>query len=77
MWNLTESERSDGRTRYAILKGGSRHRSGGSDWYFDGGVRAPDFSAKYLVPGLGLGRSTSIGFRVAWTLSEVESKEEA
>ncbi|WP_323101323.1 SUMF1/EgtB/PvdO family nonheme iron enzyme [Intrasporangium sp. YIM S08009] len=70
VWNLTESERTDGRTRYAILKGGSRHRSQGSDWYFDGGVRGPEFSAKYLVPGLGLGRSTSIGFRVAWDLAE-------
>ena len=70
VWNLTESERSDGRTRYAILKGGSRHESRGSDWYFDGGVRRPDFSAKYLVPGLGGGRSTSIGFRVAWDLTE-------
>ena len=70
VWNLTESERSDGRTRYAILKGGSHHESHGSDWYFDGGVRPPDFSAKYLLPGLGGGRSTSIGFRVAWDLTE-------
>ena len=70
VWNLTESERSDGRTRYVILKGGARHRSEGSDWYFDGGVRGPDFSAKYLVPGLGGGRSTSVGFRVAWTLPD-------
>jgi Sulfatase-modifying factor enzyme 1 len=70
VWNLTESERSDGRTRYVILKGGARHRSQGSDWYFDGGVRGPDFSAKYLVPGLGAGRSTSVGFRVAWTLPD-------
>ncbi len=69
VWNLTESERTDGRTRYLILKGGSAHRSEGSDWYFDGGVRTPDFSAKYLVPGLGLARSTSIGFRVAWLLN--------
>ena len=70
VWNLTESERSDGRTRYLILKGGAQHRSEGSDWYFDGGVRGADFSAKYLVPGLGGGRSTSIGFRVAWTLPD-------
>jgi hypothetical protein len=70
VWNLTESERSDGRTRFVILKGGARHRAEGSDWYFDGGVRSADFSAKYLVPGLGGGRSTSVGFRVAWTLPE-------
>ncbi len=73
VWNLTDSERSDGRTRYAILKGGSRHRSEGSDWYFDGGLRGPEFSAKYLVPGSGLGRSTSIGFRIAWDLAEETS----
>lgn len=70
VWNLTESERSDGRTRYLILKGGSAHRAEGSDWYFDGGVRGPDFSAKYLVPGLGLARSSSIGFRIAWRLGD-------
>jgi len=70
VWNLTESERSDGRTRFVILKGGARHRAEGSDWYFDGGVREADFSAKYLVPGLGGGRSSSVGFRVAWTLPE-------
>lgn len=70
VWNLTESEQSDGRTRFMMLKGGSDHRSEGSSWYFDGGVREGDFSAKYLVPGRGLGRSTSIGFRVAWPLGD-------
>jgi hypothetical protein len=73
VWNLTESERTDGRTRYAILKGGARHRSEGSDWYFDGGVRGPEFSAKYLVPGLGLARSSSIGFRIAWDPTEEDT----
>jgi len=68
VWNLTESEHSDGRTRFIMLKGGADHCSIGSSWYLDGGVKAPEFSAKYLVPGSGLGRSTSIGFRVAWPL---------
>jgi hypothetical protein len=66
VWNLTESEFSDGRTRFSMLKGGSAHLTGGSDWYFDGGVRHAAFAAKYLMPGSGLGRSTSIGFRCAW-----------
>jgi hypothetical protein len=69
VWNLTESEHSDGRTRFLMLKGGSAHRSEGSPWYFDGGVRDPEFAAKYLIPGLGLGRSASVGFRLAWDLS--------
>jgi len=68
VWNWTESEHSDGRTRFAMLKGGSAYRCEGSEWYFDGGVREPEFAAKLLVPGLGLSRSSSIGFRCAWTL---------
>lgn len=64
VWNWTESEHSDGRTRFVMLKGGSAHRSDGSDWYFDGGVKPPEFSAKLLLPGLGQDASPSIGFRV-------------
>lgn len=66
VWNWTESEHSDGRTRFVMLKGGSAHRSEGSDWYFDGGVQTPEFSAKLLLPGLGQDASPSIGFRVCW-----------
>lgn len=68
VWNWTESEHSDGVSRFAMLKGGSEHRSGGSDWYTDGGVREPAFSLKFLLAGLGVERSASIGFRVAWDL---------
>ena len=75
VWNLTESEHTDGRTRFLLLKGGAARHTTGSPWYFDGGVRHPEFSAKYLVPGLGLGRSTSIGFRLAWDLSDAEGEE--
>ena len=66
VWNWTESEHSDGRTRFVMLKGGSAHVSEGSDWYVDGGVRAPEFSLKLLLPGLGHDASPSIGFRVCW-----------
>jgi hypothetical protein len=66
VWNWTESEHSDGITRFVILKGGSDFVAQGSDWYFDGGVRAPEFSAKYLLLGLGLDASPNIGFRLAW-----------
>lgn len=68
VWNLTESEHSDGRTRFMMLKGGSDYRCEGSGWYFDGGRQDPDFSAKFLIPGLGLARSSQIGFRIAWDL---------
>jgi hypothetical protein len=64
-WNWTESEHTDGRTRFAILKGGSAWRAEGSDWYVDGGPQEPSYSLKLLLLGGGLGRSTRIGFRLA------------
>lgn len=70
VWNWTESEHTDGVTRFAMLKGGSEHESRGSDWYVDGGPRPPEFSLKYLLAGLGLDRSPSIGFRLAWDREE-------
>lgn len=66
VWNWTESEHSDGITRFVMLKGGSEHVSSGSDWYTDGGPREPSFSLKLLLAGLGVERSSSIGFRLAW-----------
>ena len=66
VWNWTESEHSDGITRFAILKGGCAYEALGSEWYFDGGPRPPEFSAKLLLAGLGIDRSPSIGFRLAW-----------
>ncbi len=69
VWSWTESEHSDGRTRFVMLKGGSDHRSEGSEWYADGGPQPPEVSFKLLLPGLGVARSPSIGFRCAWVLS--------
>lgn len=66
VWNWTDSEHSDGRTRFVMLKGGAEHRSEGSDWYVDGGVQSPEFALKFLLPGLGVDASPSIGFRVCW-----------
>jgi len=68
VWNWTESEHSDGITRFAILKGGSRFVAAGSEWYVDGGPRAPEFSVKLLLAGLGVERSPAIGLRLAWDL---------
>jgi formylglycine-generating enzyme len=64
VWNWTESEHSDGRTRFAILKGGSAFRADGSDWYVDGGPQDADYSLQLLLAGP-LQRSTRIGFRLA------------
>ncbi len=68
VWNLTESEHSDGRTRFCVLKGGSDAGATGSEWYVDAGEQPADYSLTYLVPGSGLARSTAIGFRCAWTV---------
>jgi formylglycine-generating enzyme len=65
VWNWTESEHSDGRTRFAILKGGSDWQADGSDWYVDGGPQDPRYSLKLLLLGGGLARSPHIGFRLA------------
>ncbi len=69
VWEWTESEHRDGRTRFAILKGGSDHVVAGSDWYVDGGDVRPERSLKLLLVGGGLQRSPSIGFRLAVDLS--------
>ncbi|MEU5674545.1 hypothetical protein ABZ749_30275, partial [Micromonospora sp. NPDC047753] len=71
VWNLTESEHSDGRTRFAILKGGAQYRAQGSDWYLDGGPQPADVSVKLLLTGAGLARSEQVGFRCAADLPEV------
>jgi formylglycine-generating enzyme len=65
VWEWTESEHRDGRTRFAILKGGSDHVVAGSDWYVDGGDVRAERSLKLLLVGGGLQRSPSIGFRLA------------
>jgi sulfatase modifying factor 1 len=65
VWEWTESEHRDGRTRFAVLKGGSDFRAEGSDWYVDGGPQEPSFSLELLLLGGGLARSRWIGFRIA------------
>jgi formylglycine-generating enzyme required for sulfatase activity len=68
VWEWTESERSDGRTRFCILKGGSFYTARGSGWYMDGGPRPNAFAAKFLLMWPGLDRCATIGFRCAATL---------
>lgn len=64
-WEWTESEYSDGRTRFAILKGGSWFKAQGSQWYTDGGPQAGRFGMKFLLMWPGLDRCATIGFRCA------------
>ncbi len=70
VWNWTESEHTDGRTRFAILKGGSAFRAEGSDWYVDGGIQPPSYALQIPLLGMGLARSTRIGFRCAVDLPD-------
>jgi formylglycine-generating enzyme required for sulfatase activity len=63
VWEWTESERSDGRTRFSILKGGSFYTARGSGWYMDGGPRQNQFAAKMLLMWPGLDRCATVGFR--------------
>ncbi|HAH25732.1 MAG TPA: hypothetical protein DCL77_18575 [Prolixibacteraceae bacterium] len=64
-WELTESEYSDGRSRFCILKGGSFYKAKGSEWYFDGGPQPLNFAAKQLLIYPGIDRCSTIGFRCA------------
>ena len=62
-WEWTESERSDGRTRFCILRGGSWYKAKGSRWYADGGPQPTHRAAKFLMMWPGLDRCATIGFR--------------
>ncbi|HYK96855.1 MAG TPA: SUMF1/EgtB/PvdO family nonheme iron enzyme [Candidatus Acidoferrales bacterium] len=70
VWNWTESEHTDGRTRFVILKGGSDAPPGGSEWYADSGPREPEYSFKYLRVSAAVERSAFIGFRCAVSLAD-------
>jgi formylglycine-generating enzyme required for sulfatase activity len=64
-WEWTESEYSDGRTRFAILRGGSFFKAEGSIWYTDGGPQSCRFGMKFLLMWPGLDRCATVGFRCA------------
>jgi formylglycine-generating enzyme required for sulfatase activity len=65
VWELTESERIDGMSRFCILKGGSFYRALGSEWYTDGGPQPNAFSVKMPLAWPGIDRCATIGFRCA------------
>jgi formylglycine-generating enzyme required for sulfatase activity len=63
VWQWTESERNDSRTRFCIIRGGSYFAPQGSAWYVDGGPREANFATKFLLMWPGLDRCATIGFR--------------
>lgn len=65
VWELTESERTDGHTRYHILKGGCWHVAEGSHWFFDSGAKPADWGAKHILLCEAWDRCSTIGFRCA------------
>lgn len=69
IWNLTESEHRDGRSRFSIIKGGCAPLPEVSDWYVESGPLPPERSVKLLTMGAGLVRSPSMGFRCAMDLA--------
>ena len=69
VWQWTESERSDGRTRFAMIRGGGWFNAKGSLWYVSGGPKPVNYSAKMLLMWPGLDRCATVGFRCVAELS--------
>lgn len=68
VYEWTESQRSDGHTRFVILRGGSyfdpqANPETSSIWYNDGGPRPCNHHSKFLLMYPGLDRCSTIGFR--------------
>jgi formylglycine-generating enzyme required for sulfatase activity len=63
VWEWTESERDDGHTRFAILRGGSWFEAKGSVWYVPGGPQPCTSHTKFLLMWPGLDRCGTVGFR--------------
>ena len=63
VWEWTESERDDGHTRFAIIRGGSYLKVEGSIWYNASGAQPNDCHEKILLMYPGLDRCGTVGFR--------------
>jgi formylglycine-generating enzyme required for sulfatase activity len=72
VWEMTESERTDGHTRYRILKGGCWHEVKNSHWLFDTGAHPADWGAKQILLCDGWDRCSTIGFRCAADLKTLK-----
>lgn len=63
VWELNESLRDDGHTRFLILRGGSYFKAEGSAWYAPSGPQPCDSHAKFILMWAGLDRCSTVGFR--------------
>ncbi len=63
VWEWTESERDDGHTRYAIIRGGSHLVVESSKWYMASSAQPNDCHAKMPLMYPGPDRCRTIGFR--------------
>jgi formylglycine-generating enzyme required for sulfatase activity len=77
VWEWTESERSDGNTRFCIIRGGSFYEARGSHWYADGGPRPCNFAAKFLLMWPGLDRCETVGFRCVVDIADEDGTANA
>ena len=68
-WELTESEHTDGHTRFVLLRGGVFLPPGESEWLVARGARRNDSHAKYILLSDGLDRSAAISFRTVIDLA--------
>lgn len=62
-WEWTESERSDGINRFAMIRGGSYYEPRFGIWYTGGGPQPCNSAEKLLLMWPGLDRFATIGFR--------------
>jgi gamma-glutamyl hercynylcysteine S-oxide synthase len=65
VWEMTASERTDGHTRYRIIRGGCWHKVDHSKWLFDNGAQPADWGSKQIVLCDGWDRCSTVGFRCA------------
>ncbi len=63
VWEWTESQRDDGHTRYAMLRGGSFRIVSGPAWYPTSDAQPADVHEKMLLIHPGLDRCDNVGFR--------------
>ncbi|MCE9554179.1 MAG: formylglycine-generating enzyme family protein [Planctomycetes bacterium] len=75
VWQWTESERTDGRTRFCMIRGGSYFTARGSNWYVDGGLRPAGFTTKFLLCSPSLDRCGTVGFRCVVDLDDSLSRQ--
>lgn len=73
-WELTDSEHTDGHTRFVMLRGGVYLAPGTSEWLVARGPRPNDFHAKLVLLDDGLDRGETISFRTVCDLAHEASR---